>query len=150
MVEENIYNFLLRNLHGVSGDTSSRRCPSSLYFIQGDLTDVGFWDDFGEFCFRRPGLKLFLNNYGDHMLHDGVMTVIEMNLDNYCVSGAVIILLAKMFICRKNNKWVQHKVMNVEKRPGDVSWSAGGGDFFVCVHEMLIKENNVGFNFKNC
>jgi len=121
-----IYNFLLENLHGVSGNPSSRRNPSSPHFIEGDFTDVGFWDDFGEFYFQRRGLKLFLNNYGDHMLHDGVMLVLETNLDYYCVSGTVIISLAKMFLCRQSNKWALHKEINVEKIPGDVSWSMGG------------------------
>lgn len=133
-----IYAKLLSDAHGTSNVVNSRRNPQAPNFIEGDFTKDSFWTSHGETLFSQTNLKLFLNNFGDHMLNDGTQTKLELNLDKYCVSGTLIISLSKMFqYCRPRDSWIQKNVIYHQVKAGDMSWKQGrdGGEIEIYVYQ---------------
>jgi len=132
-----IYATLLSEVPCTSHHGNSRRNPQPPIFINGNFTEDSFWIRHGETYFSPHNLKLFLNNYGEHMLHDGTQTKLEMKLDQYCASGTFVVALSKMFLDRKAwDTWVEKRVITHKIKAGDVSWTRGreGGKIKVYVY----------------
>ena len=122
-----VYIKLLQVVPNASPYVGTRRNPSSPKIINGDFTCDSFWRRYGEFLFSSRKLKLFFNNFGGHMLHDGVQDLLEMKLNDYCQSGTVVVSLSEMFLdCKSRARWSLDSVVNHPIIPGDVSWSEGG------------------------
>jgi hypothetical protein len=121
-----IYATLLSDVPCTSHHVNSRRNPQAPIFINGNFTEESFWSTHGETYFSRRNLKLFINNYGEHMLHDGTQTKLEMKLDQYCASGTFVVALSKMFMDREAwDIWVQKQVITHKIKAEDVSWTRG-------------------------
>jgi len=122
-----VYIKLLHVVPNASPDPGTRRNPSAPLIINGDFTFDSFWRRYGYFWFSSRKLKLFFNNFGGHMLHDGVQDQLEMKLNEYCQSGTVVVSLSEMFLDRMSRDlWSIDSVVNHAIIPGDVSWSDGG------------------------
>ena len=133
-----IYSKLLSDANGTSQVINSRRNPQPPIFIQGDFTEDSFWTSNGQTLFAQRNLKLFLNNYGDHMLNDGTQTKLELKLDTYCLSGTLIISLSKMFqYCSSRDSWTEKNVIHHQIKAGDMSWRQGrdGGKIEIYIYQ---------------
>lgn len=122
-----VYMKLFSLVSNLSRNPLSRRCPSAPKLLHHDITSVDFWRRFGFSWFSSRKLKLFFNNFGGHMLNDGIQDELELKLHHYCRSGTLIVSLSEMFLDRESkNLWSNVSVVKHVIAPGDVSWSDGG------------------------
>jgi hypothetical protein len=122
-----VYLKMFSLVPNLSQTRGARRNPTSPSIIHDDITCDQFWDRIGYSLFSRRKLKLFFNNFGGHMLNDGVQDDLESRLHQYCQSGTLVVSLSEMFLDRNSRRlWTLDSEVNHVIVPGDVSWCDGG------------------------
>ena len=122
-----VYLKLFSLVPNLSRTRGARRNPSWPQIIHDDFTSDQFWIRRGQALFSRRKLKLFFNNFGGHMLYDGVQNSLEERLNLYCQPGTLVVSLCEMFLGSDSRKvWRLVSLVNHVIVPGDVSWCDGG------------------------